>query len=100
MAKNYNKYFSVFLISAALMFLAGIHIGHRFAIDDMKTYLGTVVAKEYQKEEYKVNPETETIEKHEEQYILKVKDQTGSIFATNVSKEEFNQLDIGEKVKR
>lgn len=67
---------------------------------DIHTYAGTVVEKEYLPEEVKEDPEAKTIEKYDEQYLVKVKDHAGDIVVMNVTKEEFNQIDIGEKLKR
>ncbi|WP_207643997.1 hypothetical protein [Peptostreptococcus anaerobius] len=82
------------------MFVLGFSIGVMSAFSDIKTYAGTVIEKEYLPEEVKEDPETKTIEKYDEQYLVKVKDHAGDIVVMNVTKEEFNQIDIGEKLKR
>ncbi len=82
------------------VFVLGFSIGVMSAFSDIKTYAGTVIEKEYLPEEVKEDPETKTIEKYDEQYLVKVKDHAGDIVVMNVTKEEFNQIDIGEKLKR
>lgn len=74
--------------------------GIGFTKYDIHTYAGTVVEKEYLPEEVKEDTETKSIEKYDEQYLVKVKDHVGDIVVMNVTKEEFNQIDIGEKLKR
>lgn len=92
----------IFLIFSIVLcaFAGGMFAGIGFAKYDIKTYAGVVVEKEYLPEEVKEDPETKTIEKYDEQYIVKVKDHAGDIVSISVSKDEFNQIDIGEKLKR
>ena len=101
-AVNTMKKAYIFLIFSIVLcaFVAGISAGIGFAKYDIHTYAGTVVEKEYLPEEVKEDPETKTIEKYDEQYIVKIKDHAGDIVVMNVTKEEFNQIDIGEKLKR
>lgn len=96
-----KKAYIFILFSFALgAFIVGMFAGIGFAKYDIKTYAGVVVEKEYLPEEVKEDPETKTIEKYDEQYLVKVKDHAGDIVVMNVTKEEFNQIDIGEKLKR
>ena len=92
----------IFLIFSIVLcaFAGGMLTGMGFTKYDIHTYAGTVVEKEYLPEEVKEDPEAKTIEKYDEQYLVKVKDHAGDIVVMNVTKEEFNQIDIGEKLKR
>lgn len=92
----------IFLIFSIVLcaFAGGMLVGMGFTKYDIHTYAGTVVEKEYLPEEVKEDPETKTIEKFDEQYLVKVKDHAGDIVSISVSKDEFNQIDIGEKLKR
>ena len=81
-------------------FAVGMLAGVGFTKYDIRTYAGTVVEKEYLPEEVKEDPVTKTIEKYDEQYIVKVKDHAGDVVVMNVTKEEFNQVNIGEKLRR
>lgn len=98
--KKFNKLVACVALSNMCFFAGGFGVGYNFCKDDMKTYVGEVIAKEYIPEEYKENPETKTIEKYEEDYSVKVRDYAGDIVSISVSKDEFNQIDIGEKLKR
>lgn len=92
----------IFLILSIVLcaFAGGMLVGVVFTKYDIRTYAGTVIEKEYLPEEVKEDPETKTIEKYDKQYLVKVKDHAGDIVVMNVTKEEFNQIDIGEKLKR
>jgi len=92
----------IFLIFSIVFcaLVGGVFAGMNFAKYDIKTYAGTVVEKEYLPEEVKEDPATKTIEKYDEQYIVKVKDHAGDIVVMNVTKEVFNQIDVGEKLRR
>ncbi|WP_347161964.1 hypothetical protein [Peptostreptococcus anaerobius] len=92
----------IFLIFSIVLcaFAGGMLAGMGFTKYDIHTYAGTVGEKEYLPEEVKEDPEAKTIEKYDEQYLVKVKDHAGDIVVMNVTKEEFNQIDIGEKLKR
>lgn len=97
----YEKAYIFLIFSIALCaFVGGMFAGIGFTKYDIHTYAGTVVEKEYLPEEVKEDTETKSIEKYDEQYLVKVKDHVGDIVVMNVTKEEFNQIDIGEKLKR
>jgi len=81
-------------------FVVGMFAGMGFAKYDIRTYAGTVVEKEYLPEEVKEDPATKTIEKYDEQYLVKVKDHAGDIVVMNLGKEAFNQVNVGEKLRR
>lgn len=103
MNKNFGLRLPYCVLGIALLifvFALGFSIGVMSAFSDIKTYAGVVVEKEYLPEEVKEDPETKTIEKYDKQYLVKVKDHAGDIVVMNVTKEEFNQIDIGEKLKR
>lgn len=98
--KKFNKLVACIALGNICFFAGGFGVGYNFCKDDMKTYVGEVVAKDYLPEEYKENHDTKMIEKYEEQYVVKVRDYAGDIVSMNVSKDEFNQIAIGEKLKR
>ena len=96
-----KKAYIFFIFSGMLFaFAVGMLAGVGFTKYDIRTYAGTVVEKEYLPEEVKEDPVTKTIEKYDEQYIVKVKDHAGDVVVMNVTKEEFNQVNIGEKLRR
>lgn len=76
MNKNFGLKFTYCVLGIALLifvFVLGFSIGVMSAFSDIKTYAGVVVEKEYLPEEVKEDTETKTIEKYDEQYIVKVK---------------------------
>ena len=93
--KRFNKLVACIALGNICLFAAGFGFGYDYCKSDMKTYVGEVVAKEYRPEEYKTNHETKMIEKYEEDYSVKVRDHAGDIVSISVSKDEFNQIDIG-----
>jgi|SRR3712207_2596775 len=97
--KNNAAIIFILVIDIAL-FSLGYASGYASHLSEVKKYAGTVIEKEYLPEEIKEDPATKTIEKFEEEYIVKVKDHAGDIVVMNLGKEEFNQVDIGEKLRR
>lgn len=93
-------YVAIAVVVLCSIFLAGAHTGRIIQQEQDRLYVGRVIAKEYLPEEVKEDPETKSIEKYDEQYLVKVEDHAGDIVVMNVTKEEFNQIDIGEKLKR
>lgn len=103
MNKNFGLKFTYCVLGIALLifvFVLGFSIGVMSAFSDIRTYAGVTAEKEYLPKEIKEDLVTKTIEKYDEQYLVKVKDHAGDIVVMNVAKEEFNQINIGEKLKR
>lgn len=81
-----------------LSFLCGILSGVFINKYQCKIYLGTVIGKEYLPEEI-VEVEGRT-EKYDKQYNLILRDNAGERVCTSVSAEVFNQVKIGDLLRR
>lgn len=84
--------------------------GYKMVKHEAKTYIGTVIKKEYQpveikyeKQEEWVNGELKIVkkpEKYNEQFSFLLKDVFGSETTVFVTKEEYKQFEVGDKYRR
>lgn len=88
-------YFIVILIIVAWMiFITGFSVGKTMQKEQDRLYVGRVIAKEYVPEEIKDG------ERYEEMYFVVVEDNHKELLRYSVSKDVYQQIDIGERYKR
>ena len=88
----------------------GMFVGYMIVEHEARTYIGTVIKKDYQPSEIKYERRDEWIdgklkvvkvpERAEEQYSFLLKDVFGSQTTVFVTKEEYRQFEIGDKYRR
>ena len=84
----------ILIIVAWMIFITGFSVGKTVQKEQDRLYVGRVVAKEYVPEEMKDG------ERYEEMYFVVVEDNHKDYLRYNVSKDVYQQIDIGERYKR
>lgn len=106
----YKHRCKIYAVALICNFGLGIFVGYRIVKQEAKTYIGTVIKKDYQPSEIKYERREEWIdgklkavkvpERAEEQYSFLLKDVFGSQTTVFVTKEEYKQFEIGDKYRR
>lgn len=102
--------FKIYILAIICSFGLGCMAGYKMVKHEAKTYIGTVIKKEYQpveikyeKQEEWVNGELKIVkkpEKYNEQFSFLLKDVFGSETTVFVTKEEYKQFEVGDKYRR
>lgn len=87
-------YVAIFVVVLCSIFLAGAHTGRIIQQEQDRLYVGKVIEKEYVPEEIKDG------ERYEEMYFVVVEDNHGEMLRYSVSKDVYQQIDIGEMYRR
>lgn len=87
-------YIAIVVVVLCSIFLVGVHTGKIVQKEQDRLYVGRVIAKEYAPEEIKGG------EIYEEMYFIVVEDNHGEMLRYNVSKDVYQQIDIGEMYRR
>lgn len=85
---------AIFVVVLCSIFLAGAHTGRIIQQEQDRLYVGKVVEKEHVPEKIKDG------ERYEEAYYIVVEDNHGEMLRYSVSKDVYQQIDIGERYKR
>ena len=106
----YEHRHKIHALALLYSFGIGILVGCGVVEHEAKTYIGTVIKKDYQPSEIKYEKREEWIdgrlkvvkvpERAEEQYSFLLKDIFGSQTTVFVTKEEYKQFEIGDKYRR
>lgn len=91
-----KKIYYVVLVVVVLcsIFLIGVHTGKIVQKEQDRLYVGKVIEKEY------VPEKIENGERYDEAYYVVVEDNHGEMLRYNVSKDVYQQIDIGEMYRR
>lgn len=91
-----KKIYYVVLVVVVLcsIFLIGVHTGKIVQKEQDRLYVGKVIEKEY------VPEKIENTERYDEAYYIVVEDNHGEMLRYNVSKDVYQQIDIGEMYRR
>lgn len=76
------------------IFLAGVSFGKMVQQEQDRLYVGRVIEKEH------VPEKIESGERYDEAYYIVVEDNHGEMLRYSVSKDVYQQIDIGERYKR
>lgn len=87
-------YTAIVVVVLYSVFLAGAYVGKMVQEEQDRLYVGRVIEKEYVPEEMKDG------ERYEEMYFVVVEDNHGELLRYSVSKDVYQQIDIGERYKR
>lgn len=87
-------YVAIVIVVLCSIFLAGAHTGRIIQQEQDRLYVGKVIEKEYVPEEIKDG------ERYEEMYFVVVEDNHGEMLRYSVSKDVYQQIDIGEMYRR
>ena len=87
-------YVAILIIVAWTIFITGFSVGKTIQKEQDKLYVGKVIEKEYIPEKIKNG------ERFDEAYYIVVEDNHGDYLRYSVSKDVYQQIDIGERYKR
>lgn len=87
-------YVAIVVVVLCSIFLAGVHTGKIVQREQDKLYVGKVIEKEH------VPEKIENGERYDEAYYVVVEDNHGEMLRYNVSKDVYQQIEIGERYKR
>ena len=87
-------YIAIVVVVLCSIFLVGVHTGKIVQKEQDRLYVGRVVAKEYVPEKIKDG------ERYDEAYYIVVEDNHGDYLRYSVSKDVYQQIDIGEMYRR
>ncbi len=87
-------YVAIVIVVLCSIFLAGAYTGRIIQQEQDRLYVGRVIEKEYVPEEIKDG------ERYEEMYFAVVEDNHKELLRYNVSKDVYQQIEIGERYKR
>lgn len=102
--------FKIYILAIISSFVLGCLAGYKYIEHEAKTYIGTVIQKEYLPSEVKYEKredwvdgelrEVKVPETTEEMYSFLLKDVFGSETTVFVTKEEYRQFEVGDKYRR
>lgn len=84
----------ILIIVAWMIFITGLSVGKTMQKEQDRLYVGKVIEKEHVPEKIKDG------ERFDEAYYIVVEDNHGDYLRYNVSKDVYQQIDIGERYKR
>lgn len=84
----------ILIIVAWMIFITGFSVGKTIQKEQDRLYVGKVVEKEH------VPEKIENGERFEEAYYIVVEDNHKELLRYSVSKDVYQQIDIGERYKR
>lgn len=84
----------ILIIVAWMIFITGFSVGKTMQKEQDKLYVGKVIEKEHVPEKIKDG------ERFDEAYYIVVEDNHGDYLRYSVSKDVYQQIDIGERYKR
>lgn len=84
----------ILIIVAWMIFITGFSVGKTIQKEQDRLYVGKVVEKEH------VPEKIENGERYDEAYYIVVEDNHGEMLRYNVSKDVYQQIDIGEMYRR
>lgn len=87
-------YITIVVVVLCSTFLAGAYVGRIIQQEQDRLYVGKVIEKEH------VPEKIENGERFEETYYIVVEDNHGEMLRYSVSKDVYQQIDIGERYKR
>jgi hypothetical protein len=87
-------YIAIVVVVLCSIFLIGVHTGKIVQKEQDRLYVGKVIEKEY------VPEKIENTERYDEAYYIVVEDNHGEMLRYNVSKDVYQQIDIGEMYRR
>lgn len=87
-------YVAIVIVVLCSIFLVGVHTGKIVQKEQDRLYVGKVIEKEY------VPEKIENTERYDEAYYVVVEDNHGEMLRYNVSKDVYQQIDIGEMYRR
>lgn len=87
-------YVAIVIVVLCSIFLVGVHTGKIVQKEQDRLYVGKVIEKEY------VPEKIENTERYDEAYYIVVEDNHGEMLRYNVSKDVYQQIDIGEMYRR
>lgn len=87
-------YIVILIIVAWMIFITGFSVGKTIQKEQDKLYVGKVIEKEHVPEKIKDG------ERFEEAYYIVVEDNHGDYLRYSVSKDVYQQIDIGEMYRR
>ena len=87
-------YIAIVIVVLCSIFLAGAYVGKKVQEEQERLYVGKVVEKEH------VPEKIENGERFEEAYYIVVEDNHKELLRYSVSKDVYQQIDIGERYKR
>ena len=87
-------YAAIVVVVLCSIFLAGAYVGKMVQEEQDRLYVGRVIEKEYVPEEIKDG------ERYKEMYFVVVEDNHKELLRYSVSKDVYQQIDIGERYKR
>lgn len=100
----------IYVLALICSFVLGSICGYRIVENEAKTYMGTIIKKDYTPSQIKYEKivelvngkykETKKPEVSTEQYSFLVKDVFGERIRTFVTKEEYKQFEVGDKYRR
>ena len=84
----------ILIIVAWMIFITGFSVGKTIQKEQDKLYVGKVIEKEHVPEKIKDG------ERYDEAYYIVVEDNHKELLRYSVSKDVYQQIDIGERYKR
>lgn len=84
----------ILIIVAWMIFITGFSVGKTIQKEQDKLYVGKVIEKEH------VPEKIENGERFDEAYYIVVEDNNKELLRYSVSKDVYQQIDIGERYKR
>lgn len=87
-------YIVILIIVAWMIFITGFSVGKTIQKEQDKLYVGKVIEKEHVPEKIKDG------ERFDEAYYIVVEDNHGDYLRYSVSKDVYQQIDIGEMYRR
>lgn len=84
----------ILIIVAWMIFITGLSVGKTMQKEQDRLYVGKVIEKEH------VPEKIENGERFDEAYYIVVEDNHGDYLRYSVSKDVYQQIDIGEMYKR
>lgn len=87
-------YAAIVVVVLCSIFLAGAHTGRIIQQEQDRLYVGKVIEKEH------VPERIENGERYDEAYYIVVEDNHKELLRYSVSKDVYQQIDIGERYKR
>lgn len=84
----------ILIIVAWMIFITGFSVGKTVQKEQDRLYVGKVIEKEY------IPEKIENGERYDEAYYIVVEDNHGEMLRYSVSKDVYQQIDIGERYKR
>ena len=84
----------ILIIVAWMIFITGFSVGKTMQKEQDRLYVGKVIEKEH------VPEKIENDERYDEAYYIVVEDNHKELLRYSVSKDVYQQIDIGERYKR